>query len=676
VKNLLKERLFWIGLTVKLAVLPFCGSTFARDLFIPFLDKAVLNVGVNPWTLSPPHYFPYGSALFTFLFVPRWIAHALFGAVALGQTPFSMALITGPLLIADAALLAVMVRLHPKAIRLLLITYWLSPVLFFINYVHVQLDVVPMALCILSLALLIERRIALSALAMALATSSKFHVVIVIPLCLAFIWNGDFREQAVKKILTWSSIWLAVSLAGFLPLLKAQRMGYVTVESPQAMRVFGLQLPFGDNAVFFVGIALVLLVLGRLCLSTRITWRGLIYGSGTLFGLLVFVTNPSPGWYYWVFPFLAMYYSSHFTNQPKIFWVLNAAYLSYFVLVSGYGLMWFHSANSVVLTLMQTALLGVLIDLWIMVVQVEMPVLRRLRPVVIGIAGDSGVGKNTLSVSMQKLFGVANTVLIEGDDYHRWGRDTEKWDFYTHLNPRANQLPMLASHMNELLQGRYIFHPQYDHMTGTFTDPRELRPNKTVIIQGLHTLYLRRMRDGLDLKVFISPDETVRMFWKMKRDVADRGHSAEKMIENEQKRKEDSKRHILPQKEFADWVIEVYPLKPISARDFTEIETLEVGFRHLLWNEGPVYELGQALKELGGCDVTIEHVEEDIDRIALKVAGAPSAEKIGEIGRLLYPNLRQLTRGRKPPAWQAGGYGINQLILLALLQSNVVSVGS
>ncbi len=675
-KNLMKDRLFWVGFAAKLAALPFFGSTFVRDLFIPFLDKAVLNVGANPWTLSPPNFFPYGSALFAFLFVPRYVAHALFGAVALGQTPLSVALITAPLLLVDAALLLLMTQLHPKSIRLLLITYWLNPVLFFINYVHGQLDVVPMALCIFALALLIQQRVALSALIMGLATISKFHVVIVIPLCLAFIWNGDFREQAVKKIFTWSAVWFAVSLIGFSPVLLARQMGYVTVGSPQAMRLFGLQLPLGDETVFFAGIALVLLVLGRLCLSTRITWRGLLYGSGMLFGLLVFVTNPSPGWYYWVFPFLAMFYSSYFTNQPKLFWTLNAAYLGYFIFVSNYGLGLFRSADSVALTLLQTALLGVLIDLWVMVIRSEMPVLRRLRPVVIGIAGDSGVGKNTLSVSMQELFGASNTVLLEGDDYHRWSRDTEKWNFYTHLNPRANQLPMLANHMNELVQGRYVFHPQYDHHSGAFTDPREIRPNKTVIIQGLHTLYLRRMRDNLDLKVFIAPDEQVRLFWKVKRDVAERGHSAEKVIENEQKRKEDSKRHILPQKEFADWVIEVYPLNRVTSSDIVNANELDVGFRHLLWNEGPVYELSQALKSMGGCDVLIENIDEDIDRIALKIEGAPSAEKIGEIGNLLFPNMRQLTRSRKPPTWQAGGYGINQLILLALLQSNAEGLNS
>jgi uridine kinase len=601
------------------------------------------------------------------LFIPRWLAHAVFGVAALGQTPLSVALVTGPLLVADIAVLWLLLRLHPKSTRSLLWLYWLNPVLFFISYIHGQLDVVPMALCLGALSLLIEKRILLSALVMGLATISKFHVVIVIPLCLVFIWNSQFLRSAVRNIITWAAVWFAVALAGFLPVLLAQKMGYVTVGSPQALRLFGLQLPLGNETVFFVGIALVLLVLGRLCLSTRITWRGLLYGSGTLFGLLVFVTIPGPGWYFWVFPFLAMYYSSYFTNQPKLFWGLNGIYLIYFGLLSPYGMNLLPAADSVGLTLLQTALLGVLIDLWIVVIRAEMPVLRRLRPVVIGIAGDSGVGKNTLSRSMENIFGTENTVLMEGDDYHRWARGTDKWDFYTHLNPKANQLPMLASHMNELVHGRYIFHPQYDHQTGTFTRPREIRPNKTVVIQGLHTLYLRGLRNNLDLKIFIAPDERVRLFWKTKRDVAERGQSAEKVLESETKRRADSKKHIAPQREFADWVIEAYPLTS-DGEIAAAADELPLGFRHVLWNSGSIYELAQALKTIGECQIEIETIEDDIDRIALKVEGNPSADKIQAVAQALYPDLRQLTRSRRPPKWQAGTFGVDQLILLALLK--------
>src|SRR5205823_5351401 len=125
---------------------------------------------------------------------------------------------------------------------------------------------------------------------------------------------------------------------GFLPVLKADKVGYVTIASPQAMQFFSLHVPLGGSDVFYIGIALVGLVLARLVLSTRITDRGLVYGCGAIFCLLLFVTDPGPGWYYWAVPFLAIYYSTYFTNQPLLFGGLNAIYFLYFCVVSPFGL--------------------------------------------------------------------------------------------------------------------------------------------------------------------------------------------------------------------------------------------------------------------------------------------------------------------------------------------------
>src|SRR5262245_4274753 len=77
-KESFRSRIFLAGLAARIVCLPFFGAHYLHDFFIPFLDKAVTNPGVNPWSNFPPHYFPYGSILFALIAAPRWLAYQLF----------------------------------------------------------------------------------------------------------------------------------------------------------------------------------------------------------------------------------------------------------------------------------------------------------------------------------------------------------------------------------------------------------------------------------------------------------------------------------------------------------------------------------------------------------------------------------------------------------------------
>jgi hypothetical protein len=51
-------------------------------------------------------------------------------------------------------------------------------------------------------------------------------------------------------------------------------------------------------------------------------------------------------------------------------------------------------------------------------------------------------GKNRLTRAFEDLFNPAQTLVIEGDDYHRWKRGHDTWADYTHMNRRANDLTL------------------------------------------------------------------------------------------------------------------------------------------------------------------------------------------------------------------------------------------
>jgi uridine kinase len=666
-QKFLHSRLFWAGLIVKLACLPFFGSYYLKDLFIPFLDSAVIGLGNNPWSLLPPHYFPYGSALFVILFLPRLLAYSLIGDAALGTSALGIALVKAPLLALDFLLLWTLIRIARGRSRQIYWYYWLNPIAFYITYVHGQLDVASAALCVLGLFHLTAQNTKKSAIFFSVATLCKFQVIAVIPLILAYLWNRLYFKQALITMAQWLGTWGLVSALGFLPLIFANNFFYASTSSPEAFRIFGIQARFGPDQVLYVGLFLFLIVLGRLCVSTRITERGLIFGSGIIFGILLLATNTMPGWYFWVLPFLCLFFALY-ENVPRLLFVLlNIFYLIHFPLVRDFVGSSEHLAWGISFTLLQTALAGTLFALWRIVIDREATIDRRTKPVVLGLAGDSGAGKNHLTQVLVHLFNARSSLVLEGDDYHKWERGHENWDTYTHLNPRANHLLKMASHAVQLSQGKPVVQPHYDHSTGRFSASREIRPEKFVIIQGLHTLYLRGMRDFLDLKVFIVPHEIIRLAWKINRDVKDRSYPIEKVLESFARREQDCRDHIDPQREFADWILEYFPYQPITRDEVIAGKQPIIGVRHTIWNDAPVLELFEMLSDKLECEVEFQLVPNDINRITIQVVGNPSADRVRELAHELFPNLRHITRGRQVPLWCSGYDGINQLVTIALL---------
>ena len=57
-------------------------------------------------------------------------------------------------------------------------------------------------------------------------------------------------------------------------------------------------------------------------------------------------------------------------------------------------------------------------------------------PIIIALAGDSAVGKTTLSKTLNLFFGMKFVDNIELDSFHLHERSSPIWKEYTHLNPK------------------------------------------------------------------------------------------------------------------------------------------------------------------------------------------------------------------------------------------------
>jgi uridine kinase len=125
----------------------------------------------------------------------------------------------------------------------------------------------------------------------------------------------------------------------------------------------------------------------------------------------------------------------------------------------------------------------------------------------------------------------------------------------------------------DLKLGREIYQVDYNHESGKFTEKQLINPANNLIVCGLHSLYDKKSTFVYDLKIFMDTDENLKMKWKIKRDIKERGYTVDKILDSIKKRKTDFDNYILPQKENADIIIRFFTDDVI---DFNNLETKEL----------------------------------------------------------------------------------------------------
>lgn len=185
-------------------------------------------------------------------------------------------------------------------------------------------------------------------------------------------------------------------------------------------------------------------------------------------------------------------------------------------------------------------------------------------PFLIGIAGESGVGKSTIADVISFFFDYDNVLTISTDDLHRWERNDKNWKMFTHLNPIANNIEMGDSHLLDLKNNKTIYRSIYNHKTGCFDPPKKLIPKKVIIIEGLHAFYSDVSKQNIDLKIFIDTDEDLKNHWKIIRDTHERGYTFTDVLKVVKKRKNDAK--IIRDKQIydADVIVTIKPKNKIG----------------------------------------------------------------------------------------------------------------
>jgi uridine kinase len=189
-------------------------------------------------------------------------------------------------------------------------------------------------------------------------------------------------------------------------------------------------------------------------------------------------------------------------------------------------------------------------------------------PFLIGIAGCSCSGKTYTAEKLNEALGTAGSGVISLDRYYRDLRsipsgEREKVNFD---RPEAVDFDMLAAHLERLLRGETVTIPLYDFVTHT-RGPQEEWPElsiragisgrKILILEGLHTFYDRRVRDLLQLRIFIETAPGICLSRRIERDVRERGRTERSVREVfERKVMPMYRRFVLPTRKYSDLLLD------------------------------------------------------------------------------------------------------------------------
>lgn len=178
---------------------------------------------------------------------------------------------------------------------------------------------------------------------------------------------------------------------------------------------------------------------------------------------------------------------------------------------------------------------------------------------IVGIAGGTGSGKTTVVKKIIEKLPENEVAVITQDSYYKDNSHLpiEQRQEINFDHPDSVEFSLLINHLEKLKNGKIIDMPVYSYLTCTRADETvKLQPKHVVIVEGIMILTHEKLREMLDIRVFVDADADDRLARVMKRDIVERGRSVDKVLERYEKTvKPMHLQFIEPSKRFADIIV-------------------------------------------------------------------------------------------------------------------------
>ena len=178
---------------------------------------------------------------------------------------------------------------------------------------------------------------------------------------------------------------------------------------------------------------------------------------------------------------------------------------------------------------------------------------------IIGITGGSGSGKTYLSNKIIDKFGDEKINIIKMDSYYKdlahlsmQEREVNNFD-----HPDAFDFELLVDHLNILFNEDSVKIPIYDYKTHTRKkNTKEIKYKPIIIIEGIFSMYYKKLRELMDYKVFIATSNKTRKERRINRDKISRDRTLDSILNQYEKMVEPMyEKYIKPMKNISNLII-------------------------------------------------------------------------------------------------------------------------
>ncbi len=156
-----------------------------------------------------------------------------------------------------------------------------------------------------------------------------------------------------------------------------------------------------------------------------------------------------------------------------------------------------------------------------------------LKPITIGVAGGSGSGKTTVALKILERVGFDRIAYLSHDAYYRDASNLPPAE-RAQLNfdhPDSLDNDLLIGQLKQLQAGQPVETPVYDFKTHSrLVGTRRIDPQPVILVEGILIFADKRLRDLMDVKIFVDTDADLRFIRRLQRDISERGRAPESVI--------------------------------------------------------------------------------------------------------------------------------------------------
>ena len=158
---------------------------------------------------------------------------------------------------------------------------------------------------------------------------------------------------------------------------------------------------------------------------------------------------------------------------------------------------------------------------------------KHRRPVVIGVTGGSGSGKTTVSNAIYNQLSGQSLLILQQDSYYNDQSEMTMAERHAvnYDHPLAFDTELMIKQIKQLLDYQPIEKPVYDYEQYTRSQETiHQEPRDVIIVEGVLILDDQRLRDLMDIKVFVDTDDDIRIIRRIQRDIKERGRTLDSVI--------------------------------------------------------------------------------------------------------------------------------------------------